>query len=84
MNNYEKLKKSEEEKDVVLKELGEEAFQDIEPDLDFRVKRISTGQGGYVESFLNSTDVCFIVPDEDLKEYRVTIEEFNSDFIELK
>lgn len=81
MTNYENLKKAEEEKQKYEKEIGADAFMDAESDFDFHVERISTGQKGYVETYLDSTDVCFIVPKEDLTEYRITQEEFDNDFI---
>lgn len=81
MTNYEYLKTIEESKQKIKSELTEAEFNDIETEYDVLVKCESTGQEGYVELYMDSTDVCFIVPKEDLTEYRITKETFNQDFI---
>lgn len=81
MKNYDLLIEREAEKKRIVDTIGEEAFMQAEPDHDLLVKRVSTGQEGYVESYARSSNVSFTVPSEDLAEYQIKAETFNQDFV---
>lgn len=70
--NYEKLKENEEERNRL-------EDMDIETNMDFSVRSKKTGQEGYAQMYFEK--VTFIVPDEGMSEFYISIEDFNQDFI---
>lgn len=77
---YEKLKENEEIRNKLEDNNDGPNFIS---NLEFNVKNEKTGQEGYAETYL-ADEVCFVVPDEEMKEYYISIEEFNRDFIVRK
>lgn len=78
MKNIEILNGNEELKREMFENYGDE-FLNYEVEYDLLAKQISTGKKGVVEK-LKDGNVLFTVPSEDLTEYIVATEEFNSDF----